>query len=208
MGACGALDRGFKSHSRPLIFLLLLIRAWLELLWLLSPRIRRKKRLCDLPLLPECVDAAINYLRQRRRFKFREVNSELGLAAYPGEGFLHRRRWKPQNFGLLLDLADPFKFADRGMLLDAFLTFMVNWRVFDSATDRKGVRFCYPKPEIVSQLEIVGTKADRMRVIYEDTQMSLIAAHGKTIANLIRCLGSSPMSFEPFVYDAQSASDS
>ena len=152
------------------------------------------------------VDAAINYLHQRRLFKFREVNAELGLSTYPGEGFLHRRRWKPQNLGLLLDLADPFKFADREMLLDAFLTITVNWRDFHSATDRKGVRFYYPNPNIVPQLEIIGTKADKLLVNYKDKTMTLMAAYGKTISDLIQSLETSPMSFEPFVYDPQSPS--
>jgi hypothetical protein len=155
-----------------------------------------------------CYDLALKTGMQRfgPRFKFREVNAELGLSAYPGEGFLHRRRWKPQNLGLLLDLADPFKFADREMLLDAFLTITVNWRDFHSATDRKGVRFYYPNPNIVPQLEIIGTKADKLLVNYEGKVMPLMAAYGKTISNLVQSLETSPTSFEPFVYDPQSPS--
>jgi len=129
----------------------------------------------------------------------------LGLAAYPGEGSVHRRRWKPQNLGLLLDLEDQFKFADREMLLDAFLTFTANWRDFYSATDRKGVRFYYPKPDIIPQLEILGIKADEMHVVYEGSEMSLIDSYRKTIENLIRCLESSPRSFKAFVYEPQSS---
>lgn len=47
------------------------------------------------------VDAAINYLHQRRLFKARSVNDQLGLDYNPGEGFLHRKRWNPEGLGLI-----------------------------------------------------------------------------------------------------------
>ncbi len=91
------------------------------------------------------VDAAINYLHQRRFFKARAVNVQLGLDFNPGEGFLHRKRWNPEGLGLIFDLIDPFKFADREKLLGAILDVSVNWRDFYGATDRSGARFYYPK---------------------------------------------------------------
>jgi CRISPR/Cas system-associated endonuclease Cas1 len=74
------------------------------------------------------MDAAINYLHQRRLFKATAANLEAGLSARPGEGFLHRKRWNPERLGLTLDLIDPFKFADREKLLEAILDASVNWR--------------------------------------------------------------------------------
>ncbi len=52
------------------------------------------------------VDAAINYLHQRRLYKMRQANSRLGISGF-GDGFLHRKRWKSEGLGLMLDLADP-----------------------------------------------------------------------------------------------------
>ncbi len=87
------------------------------------------------------------------------------------------------------------------MLLKSFLDFSVNWRDFYTATDRKGVKFYYPKPEIIPQLEIIGSNADRMRVNYEGTAMSLVEAYNKTITSLVERLENDSTTFEPFSYD-------
>jgi hypothetical protein len=147
------------------------------------------------------MDAAINYLHQRRLFRARSVNAELGLGFNAGEGFLHRKRWNPEGLGLTLDLIDPFKFADREKLLEAVLDVSVNWRDFYSSTDRHGARFYYPKPEAVGVLEAVGEAADRMSVSYEGTQRTMSEAYQIVISKLIQNLqGGAPMSFTPFVY--------
>jgi CRISPR/Cas system-associated endonuclease Cas1 len=147
------------------------------------------------------VDAAINYLHQRRLFKAREINAELGLAPWPGEGFLHRKRYNPEDIGLLLDLIDPFKFADREKLLEAILGYSINWRDFYGATDRQGVRFYYPKPEAVVALEAIGNAADKMTVRYEGDELVLADAYRKSVSALIQNLevGTS-FSFVPFVF--------
>ncbi|MGH9920739.1 MAG: hypothetical protein ACRD6W_17945, partial [Nitrososphaerales archaeon] len=147
------------------------------------------------------VDAAINYLHQRRLFKARSVNFQLGLDPDPGEGFLHRKRWNPEALGLNLDLIDPFKFADREKLLEAVLDVSVNWRDFYSSTDRHGARFYYPKPEAVGVLEAVGEAADIMQAGYAGEQLTLAEAYRTMISKLIQSLrGGVPMSFAPFVY--------
>jgi len=147
------------------------------------------------------VDAAINYLHQRRLFKARVINAQLGLDPNPGEGFLHRKRWNPEGLGLTLDLIDPFKFADREKLLAAILDVSVNWRDFYSATDRHGTLFYYPKPEAVGVLEAVGEAADKMPVSYGGAQLALLEAYRNTVSALIEKLqaGTRP-SFTPFVY--------
>jgi hypothetical protein len=124
-----------------------------------------------------CALRSINYLHQRRLFKARSVNIELGLDYNPGEGFLHRKRWNPEGLGLILDLIDPFKFADREKLLEAILDVSVNWRDFYSSIDRHGARFYYPKPEAVGVLEAVGDEADKMIVSYGGTQIKLEEAY-------------------------------
>jgi hypothetical protein len=147
------------------------------------------------------VDAAINYLHQRRLFKARAVNVQLGLDVNPGEGFLHRKRWNPEGLGLTLDLIDPFKFADREKLLEAILDVSLNWRDFYSSTDRHGARFYYPKPEAVGVLEAVGEAADKMPVSYEGVELALMDAYRNTVSKLIQNLrDGTPMSFTPFAY--------
>jgi hypothetical protein len=147
------------------------------------------------------MDAAINYLHQRRLFKARSANIELGLDGNPGEGFLHRKRWNPESLGLILDLIDPFKFADRERLLEAVLDVSVNWRDFYSSTDRHGVRFYYPKEEAVGVLEALGEAADKTSVSYQGAQITLADAYQNTVSMLIRNLqAGTQMSFTPFVF--------
>jgi hypothetical protein len=147
------------------------------------------------------VDAAINYLHQRRLFKARSINVQLGLDFNPGEGFLHRRRWNPEGLGLVLDLIDPFKFADREKLLGAVLDVSLNWRDFYGATDRHGVRFYYPRPEAVGVLERVGEAADKTPVNYGGAALTLVEAYRSMVTSLIQnLLAGTPMSFTPFVY--------
>jgi len=147
------------------------------------------------------VDAAINYLHQRRLFKARAINARLGLDPNPGEGFLHRKRWNPEGLGLTLDLIDPFKFADREKLLEAVLDVSVNWRDFYSATDRHGALFYYPKPEAVGVLQAIGEAADTMPMSYEGAQLMLSEAYQNVVSRLIRSLqDGTPMSSTPFMY--------
>jgi hypothetical protein len=147
------------------------------------------------------VDAAINYLHQRRLFKARSINVELGLDYNPGEGFLHRKKWNPDGLGLILDLIDPFKFADREKLLGVILDVSLNWRDFYGATDRHGARFYYPKPEALGVLEKAGEAADGMLVSYGGTQVALLEAYRNTVSTLMQDLqAGTPLSFTPFVY--------
>ena len=147
------------------------------------------------------VDAAINYLHQRRLFKARSINVELGLDYNPGEGFLHRKRWNPDGLGLILDLIDPFKFADREKLLGVILDVSLNWRDFYGATDRHGARFYYPKSEAVGVLEKVGETADKMSMNYEGVGLTLLEAYRSMATSLIQNLSAgTPKSFTPFVY--------
>lgn len=147
------------------------------------------------------VDAAINYLHQRRLSKARLMNVQLGLDYNPGEGFLHRKRWNPEGLGLVLDLIDPFKFADREKLLGTIIDFSLNWRDFYSATDRHGARFYYPKSVAVGVLEGAGEAADGMLVSYGRSQVKLVEAYRDMVSSLIQNLQAGTLtSFKPFVY--------
>jgi CRISPR/Cas system-associated endonuclease Cas1 len=147
------------------------------------------------------VDAAINYLHQRRLFKCRQTNMRLGLDYNPGEGFLHRRRWNSDGLGLILDLIDPFKFADREKLLEAVSDSRINWRDFYSSTDRHGMRFYYPKPEAVGTLEAIGDDADRIIVKHDGRSLPLMEVYQVMVSDLIESLKmNKPNSFTPFEY--------
>ncbi len=147
------------------------------------------------------VDAAINYMHQRRLYKARLVNMKLGLEWNPGEGFLHRKTKNPKGFGLILDLIDPFKFADREKLLDAMLKYELNWRDFYIATDRLGAKFYYPQPHAIDIMELIGTDSDNLPVNYGGKPMALREAYESTTSKLIQALDSNdPNSYVPFVF--------
>ena len=146
------------------------------------------------------VDAAINYLHQRRLFRSRVTNAKLGLGWNSGEGFLHRST-KRSGLGLLLDLTDPFKFADREKLLEAILTYEMSWRDFYTTSDRQGINFYYPKPEAVDMLELLGTDADNIPVHYDGDSVALREAYERSTSKLIQALDvHSPELYEPFVF--------
>lgn len=145
------------------------------------------------------VDSAINYLHQRRVFKIRQANSKLGIIAR-GEGFLHHKRWNAEGLGLILDLADPLKFADRQKLLEAVLGYSVNWRNFHTGTDRQGMVFYYPKSEAVAILEKLGDEADNTTVVYGHVSLKLSEAYERGVLNLSSFLEGSVSTFEPFIF--------
>lgn len=150
------------------------------------------------------VDAAINYLHQRRLYRARLVNLKLGLEWNPGEGFLHRKSRNPEGLGLILDLIDPFKFADREKLLEAILTYELNWRDFYIATDRLGIKFYYPQPQAIDILELIGTEADNIQVYYEKA-VPLHEAYELSTSKLIRALNAnSSQQYAPIIFGNQS----
>jgi hypothetical protein len=145
------------------------------------------------------VDSAINYLHQRRLFKVRQTNRQLGIVAR-GEGFLHRKAWNAEGLGLILDLVDPLKFGDREKLLEGVLDYRVNWRDFHTATDRQGTTFYYPKSEAVPVLEKLGDDADTMQVEREGKNVPLMEAYKQSVLSLVESLNTNRASFLPFVF--------
>jgi predicted nucleic acid-binding Zn-ribbon protein len=147
------------------------------------------------------IDAAINYLHQRRLFKCRQAGSGVGLGPYPGEGFLHRSHGRNGGIGLLLDLSDPFKFGDRERLAEAVKNTDINWRDFYVSSDRHGTNFYYPQPRAIDALETIGAQADALQVSYEGRTMPLEDAYRTVLGNLVRALREGTTdSFEPFVF--------
>ena len=154
------------------------------------------------------VDAAINYLHQRRLFKSRMINMKLGLGWNSGEGFLHRKSRNAEGLGLLLDLTDPFKFADREKLLEAILSYELNWRDFYITTDRQGIKFYYPQPQAIDILELIGTDADNIPVYYDGKTVRLLQAYEYVTSKLIQSLYSNaPQMHIPFIFGNQTDFD-
>jgi hypothetical protein len=120
------------------------------------------------------------------------IRHEIGIKHHPSDHI-------PQRF--ILDLIDPFKFADREKLLEAVSVYRINWRDFYSSTDRHGMRFYYPKPEAIGTLEAIGEEADRMDIEHAGKKLSLMDAYRTMLSDLIENLGTDkPHSFTPFEY--------
>lgn len=147
------------------------------------------------------IDAAINYLHQRRLRQAERVNIEVG---FPGtcDGFLHREAYRSRKIGLLLDMIDPFKFADREELLLVVLNKGLTWRDFKIETDRRGSNFYYPNPQGEAKLWQAGSDADGLIVHYQGIDLRLAEAYTKSAASLLHTLDDqdSTRRFEAFEY--------
>lgn len=147
------------------------------------------------------VDAAINYLHQRRLRQAERINQEAG---FPGtcDGFLHREQYNSRKIGLLLDMIDPFKFVDREELLLVLLNQGLSWRDFTIEKDRRGSSFYYPTAAAVARLNQVGSDADDLVVQYMGVASSLADAYGMFASSLLTAIEKRgfQQNFEPFAY--------
>ncbi|HEV2137680.1 MAG TPA: hypothetical protein VGR53_02445 [Nitrososphaerales archaeon] len=151
------------------------------------------------------MDAAINYLHQRRLRQAERINEEVG---FPGicDGFLHRERYNSRKIGLILDMIDPFKFADREELMLVVLDEGLTWRDFKIETDRRGSNFYYPLASAQTKLNLVGADADNMVLRYHGRDMGLVEAYREFASYLSEALISNRFGtserdafvFEPF----------
>lgn len=145
------------------------------------------------------MDAAINYLHQRRLRQAERVNAEVG---FPGtcDGFLHRERYKSRGIGLLLDMIDPFKFADREELLVVALHSGISWTDFRLESDRRGSIFYYPSSNVVMILNQVGLDTDEMAASFRGHRVTLREAYRMFAGGLFSSLNSGELGeFEAFV---------
>lgn len=148
------------------------------------------------------VDAAINYLHQRRLRLAERINAQVG---FPGtcDGFLHKERYNSRGFGLLLDMINPFKFADREELLLIALNGGISWMDFRLEKDRRGSTFYYPASSAEALLDRVGADADKMVVSYQNREVQVSEVFKQTASNLLRVLETDShelTEFEPFVF--------
>jgi hypothetical protein len=149
------------------------------------------------------VDAAINYLHQRRRWQAERINREVG---FPGicDGFLHRKGYGSKKTGLIFDMIDQFKFADREELLLVLLNGGLTWRDFRIETDRRGTNFYYPRTDVVAKLDQVGIAADNLIVRYQEREMTLTEAYKAFASSLLVRMDSHPEGTDtpsPFVFN-------
>jgi hypothetical protein len=147
------------------------------------------------------VDAAINYLHQRRLRQAERINAEVGFQG-TCDGFLHKERYNSRKIGLLLDMIDPFKFADREELLLVVLDQGLTWDDFRIETDRRGSNFYYPTSIAEDKLNQAGADADNLVVRYQGIDMSLIDAYRTFASSLLHTLDTQDTRENPklFIY--------
>ncbi len=148
-------------------------------------------------------DAAINYLHQRRLRQAKRINAEIG---FPGtsDGFLHKERYNSRGVGLLFDLIDPFKFADREFLLIVVLNGGISWRDFKLEHDRRGSTFYYPSQDGKRFLDRVGHDADESVVVYRGDRRSLLGAYKESATCILGLLNAQSSELDQvgcFVYE-------
>ena len=145
--------------------------------------------------------AAINYLHQRRLRQALRINAEVGFEG-TSDGFLHRERYNSRHVGLLFDMIDPFKFADREELLAVVLNRNITWRDFKMESDRYSSTFYYPVPSAITILNRAGTDADQLVVRYEGIDSSLTDAYKRFATSMLGAIETKegPGTFESFVY--------
>ena len=145
-------------------------------------------------------NSAINYLHQRRLILCRRANALSGIGWIGSEGVVHFASRKP-TIGLLLDLSDSFKLADREGFLKASLTSQITREDFVGKVGRQGLRFYYPTVNCIGKLETIGSEADNDVVNYQGGDLPLNVAYEKYVAAFVRAVSNRSLeSFEPFIY--------
>ncbi len=148
------------------------------------------------------IDAAINYLHHRRLLEAQRINMEVGFGERTCEGFLHRKQYNSRGLGLLLDMIDPFKFADREELLRVVLNRGLTWRDFRIESDRRGSNFYYPAPSGIAVLNQIGDHTDKTIVWYGGRKLGLEEAYASVSKGLFKAIDSAGglAHFQPFVF--------
>jgi hypothetical protein len=134
------------------------------------------------------VDAAINYLHQRRLRQAERINAEIGFTG-TCNGFLHKERYNSRGIGLLLDMIDPFKFADREELLVVTLNGGISWTDFRLERDRRGSTFYYPAQSAESILNQAGSDADEIEASFGGRETKLSEAYRQFATGMLSSLG-------------------
>jgi hypothetical protein len=145
-------------------------------------------------------NAAINFLHQRRLLLCRQANVRTGIGWVGCEGVLHVAKREP-SIGLLLDLSDSFKLADREFLLNAVIRREVSREDFVARPGKHRVWFFHPTQEMIGKLDLVGSDADSLRVDYRSREATLTGAYEEFATSFVKAVeGGDLGQFHPFVY--------
>jgi hypothetical protein len=145
-------------------------------------------------------NAGINYLHQRRLVQCRAANAEAGIGWIGCEGILHVAKRKP-SIGLLLDLSDSFRLADREAFLVQSLSFKVSREDFVARLGRHRLWFFFPTVEGLGKLENIGASADKTLVSYAGHELELTAAYRECVNSFVDAIQNRNIDlFRPFVY--------
>jgi len=145
-------------------------------------------------------NAAINYLHQRRLLLCRLANARAGIGWVGCEGVLHVAKREP-SIGLMLDLSDSFRLADRENFLRASLRFEVSREDFVARPGKQRVWFYHPTQEMIGKLDVLGSQADQLRVNHQGLDMTLTGAYDEFVGSFVEAVHSADLGrFHPFVY--------
>jgi hypothetical protein len=144
-------------------------------------------------------NAGINYLHQRRLLQCRMVNARAGIGWIGCEGVVHVASRRP-SIGLLLDLSDPFKLADRERFLDMSLRFEMSQEDFVSRLGRQRVWYFYPSRDGITKLDIIGEEADQLHVNCQGKDVALMKAYEHYVSSFVGAINAKSDDFHPFIY--------
>jgi hypothetical protein len=145
-------------------------------------------------------NAGINYLHQRRLVRCRTANTQAGIGWIGCEGIFHVAKRKP-SIGLLLDLSDSFRLADREVFLAESLKFKISREDFVARLGRHRLWFFFPSAEGLEKLENIGSDADAMRVNYAGRELELSEAYQEFVKSFVGAIDKKEAELlHPFVY--------
>jgi hypothetical protein len=144
-------------------------------------------------------NAGINYLHQRRLLKCRIVNARAGIGWVGCEGVLHIASRRP-SIGLLLDLSDPFKLADREGFLSAVLRLEMSQEDFVSRLGRQSVWYFYPSQDGITKLDKIGEEADQLQVNFRGKDVALTKAYEDYVSSFVEAISAKSDDLHPFIY--------
>jgi hypothetical protein len=145
-------------------------------------------------------NAAINYLHQRRLLLCRLANARAGIGWVGCEGVLHVAKREP-SIGLMLDLSDSLRLADRESFLNATLRREVSREDFVARLGRHRTWFYHPTQEMIGRLDLLGAQADQVRIHYGDKDTTVSGAYDQFVESFVRAVQVADLNhFVPFVY--------
>jgi hypothetical protein len=116
---------------------------------------------------------------------------------------LHVAKREP-SIGLMLDLSDSFRLADRESFLDATSRLEVTREDFVARLGRHRIWFYYPTQEATGKLDLYGSTADQFRVNYRGNDMTLTGVYDEFVTSFVEAVeNSNPSRFHPFVYSGK-----